>query len=52
MIFIHGNSDIAVGDGYWQVGWTSSIEYFLSMGYTKGELYTTTWGDADESKYE
>jgi hypothetical protein len=44
VIFLHGNSDIAVGDYYWQTGWTESLEYFMSKGYTKGELYATTWG--------
>ena len=50
VIFIHGNSDIAVGTTYWQTGWTESIEYFLSKGYTKAELYTTTWGPGDSTK--
>jgi hypothetical protein len=44
IIFFHGNSDIAVGTDYWQTGFTESIEYFLANGYTKGELYITTWG--------
>jgi triacylglycerol lipase len=48
IIFLHGNSDIAVGTTYWQTGWTKSIEYFLSKGYTKAELYTTTWGPANK----
>ena len=47
VIFIHGNSDIAVGYYYWQTGWTESLNYFLSKGYTKGELYATTWGPGD-----
>lgn len=47
VIFIHGNSDIAAGPTYWQSGWSESIKYFLSKGYTKAELYTTTWGPAD-----
>lgn len=47
-MFFHGNSDIAVGDDYWQTGFTESIEYFLSKGYTKGELYITTWGPGDQ----
>lgn len=53
IIFIHGNSDIAVGTGTttaWQTGWTESIKYFISKGYTKAELYATTWGPGDTSK--
>ena len=30
VIFYHGNSDIAVGNDYWQTGFTQSIEYFIS----------------------
>lgn len=48
VVFIHGNSDIVVGDTYWQTGFTESIEYFLAQGYSKGELYATTWGDGNK----
>ena len=45
VIFYHGNSDIAVGNSWtWQTGFTTSIDYFMSKGYSKGELYITTWG--------
>jgi len=44
VVFIHGNSDIAVGVTGDFTGFTDSIEYFLSKGYTKAELYITTWG--------
>ncbi|MDR3673435.1 MAG: lipase family protein [Holophaga sp.] len=48
IIFIHGNSDKALGTGVlYQSGWTASIEYFLSKGYKSSELYATTWGPAD-----
>jgi len=47
VIFIHGNSDSALGVGPGLTGWTASIEYFLSQGYTSSELYATTWGPAD-----
>ncbi len=43
VIFIHGNSDKASG-------WNASIDYFLSKGYTRAELYAITWGDADPAK--
>jgi len=33
-----------------QSGWNKSIEFFLSKGYTMGELYGFTWGDADIKK--
>jgi hypothetical protein len=48
VVFFHGNTDIAVGDTYWQTGFTTTIEYFLSKGYKKSELYITTWGDGNK----
>ena len=51
VIFIHGNSDKAVGTGTsGQTGWNSSIDYFLSRGYKTSELYATTWGPASASQ--
>jgi triacylglycerol lipase len=47
VIFIHGNSDSALGTGASFTGWTASINYFLSQGYKTSELYATTWGPAD-----
>lgn len=48
VIFIHGNSDKAVGTGTaGQTGWNASIQYFLSRGYKTSELYATTWGPAN-----
>jgi hypothetical protein len=47
VIFIHGNSDSALGYSTGLTGWTSSIDYFKSQGYTSAELYATTWGPAD-----
>jgi len=48
VIFIHGNSDSALGTGSsLATGWRSSIEYFKSQGYTSAELYATTWGPAN-----
>lgn len=47
VIFIHGNSDKAVGTVTGQTGWNASIDYFLSKGYKTSELYATTWGPAD-----
>jgi pimeloyl-ACP methyl ester carboxylesterase len=50
VIFIHGNSDKAIGTGTaGQSGWNASIEYFQSKGYKTSELYATTWGPADAS---
>lgn len=47
VIFIHGNSDKAIGTGTaGQTGWNASIEYFQSRGYKTSELYATTWGPA------
>jgi triacylglycerol lipase len=50
VIFIHGNSDSALGTISPFTGWTSSISYFKSQGYTSAELYATTWGPADPSQ--
>lgn len=47
VIFIHGNSDSALGYSSVYTGWTSSIAYFKSQGYTSAELYATTWGPAN-----
>ena len=47
VIFIHGNSDKAVGTIYGQSGWTQSLNHFLSQGHTQAELYAITWGDAN-----
>jgi triacylglycerol lipase len=50
VIFIHGNSDKAIGTGAaGQSGWNATIEYFQSQGYKTSELYATTWGPADAS---
>ncbi len=49
VIFIHGNSDKAVGTSFGQSGWTQSLNYFLSHGYNESELYAITWGDANAS---
>lgn len=55
VIFVHGNSDLAFGrgttDGYvsWQTGARELFTYLGSQGYTKGELYTTTWGPANSN---
>ena len=47
VIFIHGNSDRAVGGTFG--GWSDSLDYFLANGYTSAELYATTWGDASSA---
>lgn len=60
VIFIHGNSDVGFGrgtqdgtywiySGYvaWQTGFRSLAGFLTSKGYTKAELYTTTWGVAN-----
>lgn len=47
VIFIHGNSDAALGVGVGATGWTNSVNYFISQGYKTSELYATTWGDAN-----
>lgn len=48
VIFIHGNSDKAVGYlGTTMSGWTGSLNHFHGEGYTEAELYAVTWGDAN-----
>ena len=46
VIFMHGNSDSALGQSSTFTGWNNSINYFGSQGYKTSELYATTWGDA------
>ena len=41
IIFIHGTSDMAIGYEPINNGFRIPIEYFLSRGYTKAELYAT-----------
>ncbi|MBV8517192.1 MAG: lipase [Acidobacteria bacterium] len=51
VIFIHGNSDSALGTGVKGLtGWRASIDEFQAHGYTPAELYATTWGPADLSQ--
>ncbi|HWS73182.1 MAG TPA: lipase, partial [Thermoanaerobaculia bacterium] len=50
VIFIHGNSDSALGSISPYTGWSSSISYFKSQGYTSAELYATTWGPASAAQ--
>jgi hypothetical protein len=50
VIFIHGNSDSALGTVSPETGWTSSVSYFKTQGYTSAELYATTWGPADPAQ--
>ncbi len=50
VIFIHGNSDKALGTAIAQTGWTASRAWFLQHGYTDAELYATTWGPADAAQ--
>lgn len=47
VIFIHGNSDKAIGTVTGQTGWSASVDYFHSRGYKSSELYATTWGPAN-----
>lgn len=62
VIFVHGNSDVAFGRGttdgkninylgykYWQTGFRSLATYLTGQGYTKAELYTTTWGTGNDA---
>lgn len=50
VIFVHGNSDKALGSSATQSGWTASRNWFLDHGYSGAELYATTWGPADANQ--
>lgn len=47
VVFIHGNSDKAVGTSLSRSGFSTSIQHFLKNGYRPSELYATTWGPVD-----
>ena len=47
IIFVHGDRDMAIGYEWANNGFRLPIEYFLSRGYTKAELYASQWGFAD-----
>ena len=47
IVFVHGNSDRAYGGSLG--GWKRLHEQFLEHGYTRAELYGTTYGTADSS---
>lgn len=50
IVFVHGNSDAAIGRGGQLTGWDAPRRYLLSRGWTGGALYATTWGPADPTK--
>jgi len=52
IVFVHGNSDIAVGLKPGQTGYTQTISYLLTQNYSKAEMYATTWGTGDYSKHD
>jgi len=47
VIFIHGNSDKALGTIFGQSGWMASVDYFMGNSYSNAELYGFTWGPAN-----
>ncbi|KAF8355364.1 hypothetical protein PRIPAC_96987 [Pristionchus pacificus] len=52
VIFIHGNSDAALRQGFGHndmIGWENTIDYFQKKGYTSAELYATSWGDTNSA---
>jgi hypothetical protein len=50
IVFVHGNSDAAIGRGGQLTGWDAPRRYLLSRGWTDAALYATTWGPADPTK--
>jgi triacylglycerol lipase len=47
VIFVHGTGGRLIGDNPITDGFRYTIEYFLSKGYTKAELYGSMWGFGD-----
>lgn len=47
VVFIHGTAGRVIGDCPMTNGFRYTIEYFLSKGYTKAELYGSMWGFGD-----
>uniref|UniRef100_A0A8R1HK75 Lipase n=1 Tax=Caenorhabditis japonica TaxID=281687 RepID=A0A8R1HK75_CAEJA len=47
VIFFHGNSDAALTANNFSTGWTKTVKYFLSQGYTLAHLYGTSWGNTN-----
>lgn len=49
VVFVHGNSDAAIGRDETFTGWDASRRAFADKGWTEASLYGTTWGPADAS---
>ncbi len=47
IVFVHGTAGRMIGDCPVTNGFRHTIEYFLSKGYTKAELYGSMWGFGD-----
>ena len=47
MIFIQGNSDQIIGEDSSNNGFRISIEYLMSQGYKKAQIYGSMWGFSD-----
>jgi alpha-D-ribose 1-methylphosphonate 5-triphosphate synthase subunit PhnI len=47
VIFVHGTAGQIIGNTRNTNGFRIAIEYFLSKGYTKSELYGSMWGFSD-----
>lgn len=47
VVFVHGTADSVIGDNWKNNGFRATIEHFIDRGYTKAELYGSTWGWAD-----
>jgi len=50
IVFVHGNSDAAVGRDGTFTGWDAARRHFLAAGFPSNALYGITWGPADASK--
>ncbi len=48
VVFVHGNSDRAIGGSYG--GWSKPRAAFRAAGYAPSELYATTWGPGDPNQ--
>lgn len=50
VVFVHGNSDAAIGRDATFTGWDAARRHFLSVGFPSSALYGITWGPADAAK--
>lgn len=50
VVFVHGNSDAAIGRDATFTGWDAARRHLLGAGYSSATLYGITWGPADAAR--